>query len=370
MSSASMPICSRARGRDPSITTSTAASSSDSCRRPFVCPEVEGDRLGATVERIEERRRVPCPVGAGRALDVDHPCAEASEHIGGERPRPQRRQVDDGRPVQRTDRGLPELLDEHRSGVRGATDSGAGESERDRLIDHGLQVPVSEDGLDHRPWIGTGQRLAGDTEPCRYGGDVVRAGERHRDPPVGATHQPCRSAAADRSGSVAPGSVGSRWAETEQCGPLGKQADTLGGGDRSKPGTVTVEVGDESGDGTHQPGRDLHPTGGEPLAARFGPQRGCVDVGRAPTQRFEARCGLTAPLCCRCLRFGDQPSRAHPRRLRRVHPHTVRRRASRRRRPDHDHHRGARRRRRARRHLVRCPSWSPGSVTNSAARAR
>ena len=51
-----------------------------------------------------------------------------------------------------------------------------------------------------------------------------------------------------RSGSVESGSV-----ESEQCGPLGQQANTLGRGDRSKPGTAPVEESDESGDGTHQP---------------------------------------------------------------------------------------------------------------------
>ena len=68
-----MPICSRARGRALSITTSAAAISRRRSRRPGRGRQVQRHRTLRAVEQVEEGRRAPTgTVGPRRRLHLDH----------------------------------------------------------------------------------------------------------------------------------------------------------------------------------------------------------------------------------------------------------------------------------------------------------
>ena len=184
-----MPICPSARGREPSITTSAAASSSAQLPRPSSCAgRVRPTRIDRGV-----RRRRPASAGRRRAACVlstvitRAPSRARTSAASGPAHSDDRFTTIDppsGRPG-----SAPRLLDEHGPSVGHLPDHRARQPEHGCLLDQRGARPVGDLGRHDRPEFGpTGARNVG-AEPGRNRSDVVGASERHRDPTVGCTEE-------------------------------------------------------------------------------------------------------------------------------------------------------------------------------------
>ena len=210
-------------GRDASITTSARAGPAPQAPADRPVGQVEGHRLLAGVQQVEERARARrAPSGRRRALDLDHPGPSARQHVTAQRAGPQRRQVDDdGRRPGRTGRRR-----RRRGGDDGAR-AAAGRSRRPRRRRGRGRPPVATSSpLERASHRGPARALG--TEPGRHHLDVVGPGQGHGDPTVGGRQQFARATA---------GAPALRGSDSAIGGPLAEQGQgvELHGADPARP---------------------------------------------------------------------------------------------------------------------------------------
>ncbi len=263
----SMPICSSARGRALSITTSAAAMRRARSRRPAAEARSSATERFAPLSRSKNRGGPTTgAVGASRRLDLDHACPGLGQQLATEGPGPQRGEVDDRRlpewtcsPVVRPHVPRPHGQVECalRRGPHGAH-GGEGEAQQ-----RGLRIERGRGEDRRRPAQTVGHGSAAGDVPAQPGGkgrDILGPCEGHRQPPVAGGHQPGPAAAAD---GAAP-------RKSRQGRPLAEQSQAVEAG---RPPRRRAR-------GPRPPGRPGRSTraarrGAGPPVVRSGPWRRC-----------------------------------------------------------------------------------------------
>ena len=181
--------------------------------------EVEPDGALSCVHQVEEGPGTePGAVGPHRGLDLDHRRTGVGEHTRAQRPRPQRRQVDDDDVLERADRRCVghDSGDHGWPGVDRRTDTGDREAQLNRGRHHHVLRPRG-DRLGRRVEAVGDRARHRDSEPRGEQFEIVDSRDGHRDPTIGCLNEAAPTAATGRAVPTQP----------EECGALREHGDRV-----------------------------------------------------------------------------------------------------------------------------------------------